>query len=69
MAASKGDRRMNEELSSAGHQSDAAQGMHPPKLMMVMCPLFFAVHVCVVIVIFRRIARLEKALTEQTSAN
>ena len=59
---------MNKELSSAGHQSDAAQGMHPPKLMMVMCPLFFAVHVCVVIVVFHRISRLEKALARQTSA-
>ena len=60
---------MNQAAPPEAEQTNMPCGMHPPKLMMLMCPLVFAAHATLVIVIFRRLARLEKALAQQTAAD
>ena len=59
---------MNQAAPPVAEERNTPCGIHPPKLMMLMCPLFFAAPATIVIVIFRRLARLEKALEQRTAA-
>ena len=59
---------MNQAAPPGAEQRNTPCGMHPTRLMMLMCPLVFAAHATLVIVIFRRLARLEKAVERPAAA-